>query len=316
MSSLSAFLGMDARGNANKVQAQQQALLQYQADLAKQISGSVNPMQSGVLGQLYANATNPDLYGGSYTSPRYAAYEDATAPAYDHAVNQTFADFASRGLGGDSSGLDAQVSQTRRSEASDLANYRRNLLVQGQQAQQQNLQSLQGDLTGQQQLGLGALSGAASGLGGLAGMYNSQADSAIKNITGLATTAAGIASGNPAVAANGLSSMGNTTPVWKGGDTIPMAADVTGGYGAGGGFGAPSWTDNASSYDSLGGLTSPSTRGESAGDNTLGTNQSPSPVPMMGGTGGGAGTGSSAYNVFGIAPNKAPTRGYAGWRGY
>lgn len=314
MSWLSSFLGVDARNNANKTLGQQTGLLQQQAAMAQQIGAQANPYQTNVLGDLYKNATDPDVYGASWSSPRYAAYEDATAPAYDNAVKNTFADFASRGLTGDSSGLDAQVAQTRRSEASDLSGFRRNLMVQGQQEQQNRLQSLEGDLGQQQGLALNGMSSAAGGLGGVAGMYNSQANDAINNILGTAKTAAAIYTGQPELAASPTKSQtAGAAPTDP--SAIPIAADVTGGAALTG----PSWTDNSSYYDPLGGVrmtggyNSDGTRSASAGDNTLGTNQSGSPIPMMGGSGAGV------PSVFGTARNQVAnaTPRMFGWtRGY
>jgi hypothetical protein len=300
MSDLSSFLGIDARNNASKIGQQQQALLQWQAEQAKQIGSIANPYQQGVLSQLYQNATDPDIYGASYQNPRNAAYTDATAPAYDNAIKQTFADYASRGLTGDSSGLAAQVGQTRRDEANSLASFRRNTMIQGQQEQQRNLQNLQGDLAGQQSLSLNGVSNAAGGLGGVAAMYNSQANDAIKNIEGIAQTAAAVGTGNPELAAAPSRS------------AIPMAGDVTGGAGVP--IGDPSYTyqGGLSLPGSSGGDFGYDGRAADAGDNTLGTNQAGAPIPMAG----GAGTGSGAYSVFGTARNVPAAGPYGRTRGY
>lgn len=115
-------------GQSNQVnQAQLQAYNQYYAPLmsAYAKSAGFNPET-----KTFDTGYNP--YGGAYGDAKYGQYAEQTDTAYDQAANQISADGIARGFVGKDTATEAQLGALRSQEAADLAGFRRDLLVRGE----------------------------------------------------------------------------------------------------------------------------------------------------------------------------------------
>lgn len=202
----------DAYSKAGDLASQQAALAQEQL---KRSQGYITQYQDPILGQAYKAATDYDPYAMDNYAPAYMQYKNANAGAYDDAVDQTYSDYAERGLGGASSGLGADISGIRRDEAQNFGNFRLGQYQNNINERQRRLENFVPMINGvvgnlQGQAG-GNLNSGVGNMGGIGGMYSSQANQAMQNLTGLAQTAATYGMGGKAQPLS-LPNMGNGNP--------------------------------------------------------------------------------------------------------
>lgn len=253
MSFLSSFVGADASKNAGKAFGKQGALIDANSDVARQQLALADQYQSQYMSpmiqQAYNAANNYDPYAAANFAPEHLAYADQVGQEYDNAADQTYADYASRGLGSGGSGLTAEYGMNRRAQAADIANYRRQLMMRNAQERQRRIESfvpmISGITSNLTNTGAGINQNNIGALGGVGAMYQSSANQAFGNLASIASSAASLPGlGRRPTADAGNNSLGTnqppapppmlgqspvTTGVTYGGG--PPPSPVTGGYG-------------------------------------------------------------------------------------
>lgn len=170
-----------------------------------QVTGQIasNANKLGALGDTYSTLEQtylPGLVSGavdsyknfdpsSFIDPQYRAIIEGAGANADNAVDSTMADFSSRGLLRDSSGLPAAVGGIRANVAATGARSMTDLVMQAQREKQARLMSALGVVQGVGQAGRQATNQALGTMGGLEGMYSSESDALGSALGDLATLA-------------------------------------------------------------------------------------------------------------------------------
>jgi hypothetical protein len=161
----------------------------------KTFDPNYNPYQMGTGG------TGDAIYN------KFAEQNDA---AYDQAINQLGADAVGRGVVGANNITSGQMADLRGQQGQDLAGFRRDLMVKGEDERQQRLANLLPMMTN---MGFGA----GNSLMGLGGMYQSQADNMGQGLSDLAGTMA--SSGTLGNVTKTIGNVGSKIGSWLGQQT-------------------------------------------------------------------------------------------------
>jgi len=184
------------------------------ADAARKARNATSKMEDGY-GSILQNGQDQSALAQKYLAPmlqrysdtitngsipqydaRFRGYAEGKAPEYDNAVAQSMMDFGSRGFGLGSSPVAGSVSHIRGDQAHQQNLFRQNLMTEDMTNRNNMLQSLVPMLSGMNNQGVSQQSGALNGMGGLGGMFQSQADGYTGDLTTLGGMLPGILGNN------------------------------------------------------------------------------------------------------------------------
>lgn len=187
----SALGGLLESGDANKKKRKLTGNIQDQAlsqqALGQQYQSLALPYLQQLLPSIMSSATNYDA--SSFIDPQYRQILENYGAQGDQGVNALYSDYASRGLGRDSSGFAAGASNIRGQQRAASTTALGNLAAQAEQQRQQRLNSALSAVTGVSQMGNQLQQQSLGTMGGLEGMYASESsglDTALAGLGGIA----------------------------------------------------------------------------------------------------------------------------------
>jgi len=201
--------------DARKKQRKQQEAIAKQGTQTGALGQDYLALEQKLMPELVKSAVGEyqNYNASDYIDPQYRGILEGNGAQADNAINALFQDFASRGLLRPSSGLSAGVANIRGQSQAASTRALSDLIVQAQQLKQQRLQTALGAVGGVGQRGTAMQNQSLGTMGGLEGMYASEADSIGQALSGLGQLA-GQAAKRPKKAGQAtLNTNNSATPV-------------------------------------------------------------------------------------------------------